>query len=91
MSREDFDGGYHLWAKEKHKERVLKTPSRIEYAISRFEENEIKYELKNKETGHFHCWRKSNNKLYEFYAGTGKIKGIDNKRGVNSMIKILTR
>lgn len=91
MSREDFDGGYHLWAKEKHKERVLKTPNRIGYAISRFEENEIKYELKNKETGHFHCWRKSDNKLYEFYAGTGKIKGIDSKRGINSMIKILTR
>lgn len=91
MSREDFDGGYHLWAKEKHKERVLKTPNRIGYAISRFEENGIKYELKNKETGHFHCWRKSDNKLYEFYAGTGKIKGIDSKRGINSMIKILTR
>lgn len=91
MSREDFDGGYHEWAKEQHQKRVADNPRRIEYAISKFEENGIKYELKNKETGHFHCWRKSDNKLFEFYAGTGKIKGIQHNRGINSMIKILVR
>lgn len=28
-------------------------------------------------------------KLFEFYAGTGKIKGIDNKRGIHALIKLL--
>lgn len=91
MSREDFDGGYHLWAKEQHQKRVADNPHRIEYAIEQFEKNGIRYELKNKEIGHFHCWRKSDNKLFEFYAGTGKIKGFQYKRGINSMIKILMR
>lgn len=33
MARDDFDGGYSEWAKEQHRERVAKNPSRIEYAI----------------------------------------------------------
>ncbi len=32
-----FDGGYHLYAEEKHKERVSKNDDRIEYAIKQFE------------------------------------------------------
>lgn len=91
MSREDFDLGYHEWAKEQHQKRVADNPRRIEYAIEQFEKNGIRYELKNKETGHFHCWRKSDNQLFEFYASTGKIKGFQYKRGINSMIRILTR
>ena len=30
---ESFDGGYHLYAKEKHKERVAKNSDRIAFAI----------------------------------------------------------
>lgn len=85
---ESFDGGYHLYAEQLHKERVAKNPKRIEYAIQQFEAHGIKYELKNSQTGHFHCWRKSDGRLYQFYAGTGKIMGR-NIRGIHAMIKLL--
>lgn len=86
---ETFDGGYHLWAEEKHKERVAKNPSRIEYAIEQFEKHDIAYDLKNNQTGHFHCWRKSDDKLFQFYAGTGKIQGFNNVRGIHALIRML--
>lgn len=86
---ESFDGGYHLYAEEKHKDRVAKNPTRIEYAIKQFEDHNIEYELKNAQTGHFHCRRKSDDKLFQFYAGTGKIQGYSNIRGIHALIKIL--
>lgn len=86
---ESFDGGYHLYAEEKHKERVAKNPDRIEYAIKQFEAHNIEYVLKNAQTGHFHCRRKSDDKLFQFYAGTGKIQGFNNVRGIHNLIKIL--
>ena len=87
---ESFDMGYHLYAKEKHKERVCKNPDRIKYAIEQFKKYNIDFSLKNEQTGHFHCRRKSDNKLFQFYAGTGKIMGYDRIRGIHSFIKILT-
>lgn len=86
---ESFDGGYHLYAKEKHKERVSKTQSRIDYAIKQFEKNNINYVLLNKEIGHFHCRRKSDFKLFQFWAGTGKIYGYTYLRGIHCLIKLL--
>ena len=86
---ETFDGGYHLWAQEQHRKRVEKNPDRIAYAIQQFEEHGIRYALKNDQTGHFHAWRKSDGKLFQFYAGTGKIQGYDRMRGIHGMIKIL--
>ena len=86
-----FDGGYHLYAKEKHKERVAKNPDRIAYAIRQFEEHGIEYQLKNQQTGHFHCWRKSDDKLFQFYAGTGKIHGYDRARGIHALIRLLEK
>ena len=47
------------------------------------------YALKNEATGHFHCRRKADDKLFQFYAGTGKIQGHDNARGIHALIKIL--
>lgn len=85
---ESFDGGYHLYAQEKHKERVAKNPDRITYAIQQFEAHGIEYALKNKQTGHFHCRRKSDDKLFQFYAGTGKIQGLY-VRGIRALINIL--
>lgn len=76
--------------KRRHKERVEKTPDRIEYAIQQFEKNGIRYELKNLAIGHFHCWRKSDDKLYQFWAGTGKILGYRN-RGIHLLIRELTK
>lgn len=87
-SNDSFDCGYHEYAKEKHNERVLKNPQRIDFAIKQFEANNINYVLKNESTGHFHCWRKSDDKLFQFYAGTGKIVG-EEKRGVYALIQIL--
>lgn len=88
---ESFDGGYHLYAKEKHDERVAKNPDRIQYAIEQFQRNNIEFSLKNAQTGHFHCRRQSDDKLFQFWAGTGKILGYDNVRGIHVLIKILTR
>lgn len=86
---ESFDGGYHLYAKERRRERVEKTPERIAYAIRQFEAHGIEYALKNEQTGHFHCWRKSDGRLFQFYAGTGKIQGCDQVRGINALVRIL--
>lgn len=88
MSREDFEGiAQH--AKQQHAARVADTPNRIQYAIALFEKHGIEHALKNEGTGHFHCRRKSDDKLFQFYAGTGKIVGIENKRGIHALIKIL--
>lgn len=86
---ETFDGGYHLYAKEMHKKRVEKNSERIDFAIRQFELHNIEYTLKNQVTGHFHCWRKSDGKLFQFYAGTGKIQGYNSVRGIHALIKIL--
>lgn len=86
---ESFDGGYHLYAQEKHRERVAKNPDRTAYAIQQFEAHEIEHRLVNPQTGHFHCWRKSDDKLFQFYAGTGKIQGISDARGIHALIQIL--
>lgn len=69
---ESFDGGYHLYAEEKHRERVAKNSDRIAFAIKQFEKHDIEYTLKNEQTGHFHCRRKSDDRLFQFWAGTGK-------------------
>lgn len=76
--------------KARHAERVKKTPDRIEYAIKEFEKNGIRYELKNDSIGHFHCWRKSDGRLYQFWASTGKILGYRN-RGIKLLIKELLK
>lgn len=87
---DSFDCGYHEYAKEKHEKRVAENPDRIAFAIKQFENNNIEYTLKNEATGHFHCRRKSDDKLFQFYAGTGKIVGVSNKRGIHEFIKILS-
>ena len=88
---DSFDGGYHLYAKEQYKERVAKNPDRIRYAIQQLEANGIEYVLKNDSTGHFHCRQKSTDKLFQFWAGTGKILGFQNLRGIHNLIKILNK
>lgn len=79
---ESFDGGYHLYAQE---------TERIAYAIKQFELNSIEFTLKNEQSGHFHCRRKSDDKLFQFWAGTGKILGYDHLRGIHALIKLLVR
>ena len=84
-----FDMGYHEFAKEQHKQRVAKNPNRIQFAIEQFKKHDIEFELKNATTGHFHCRRKSDDKLFQFYAGTGKIMGYKNARGIHTLIRML--
>lgn len=82
---------YSELLKEQHNNRVRKTPDRIKYAIYQMQLNNIEYILKNPATGHFHCRRKSDDKLIQFWAGTGKIMGFDNARGIHALIKILSK
>lgn len=86
---ESFDGGYHLYAEETHRQRVAKNPDRIAYAVKQFKAHDVEYSLKNPTTGHFHVWRKSDDRLFEFYAGTGKIKGFQDKRGIHALLKMV--
>ena len=90
MTYTDFDFGYSEFAKEQHKERVAKNGDRVQYAKEQFEKNNIEYALKNEAIGHFHAWRKSDGQLFQFWAGTGKILGR-NERGIHAFINILTR
>ena len=88
MAAEDFEG-IKMHAKQVHAERVAKNPERIAFAIKQFEKHNIEYSLKNERIGHFHCRRKSDDKLFQFYAGTGKIQGEENRRGIHTLIRIL--
>lgn len=74
--------------REKHRQRVAKNPERIAYAIKQLEEHGIEYILKNEATGHFHCYRKTDDALIQFWAGTGKITGRDDLRGIHNLIKL---
>ena len=62
---------------------------RIKYAIEQFEANNIEFSLKSNITGHFHCRRKSDDRLFQFWATTGKIMGYKDLRGVHSLIELL--
>ena len=61
---------------------------RIEYAKQQLEAHNIEYCVVNEQTGHFHCHRKSDDKLFQFYATTGTIQGNASK-GIHSLITIL--
>jgi hypothetical protein len=61
---------------------------RVRYAIEQLSTHNIEFSLKNEVNGHFHCRRKSDDKLFQFWAGTGKILGFD-KRGVHALIELL--
>ena len=88
LARDEFWDALKEYAHRNHQERVSKNSDRIAYAIQQFEAHGIEYQLKIRQTGHFHCWRKSDDKLFQFYAGTGKIQGLQT-RGIHSLIKIL--
>ena len=62
--------------------------NRIEFAKHQLEAHNIEYRLVNEQTGHFHCRRKSDDKLFQFYATTGTIQGVP-KKGIHSLIEIL--
>lgn len=78
-------------AKKRHAERITKTPQRISYAEKLFILHGLTYELKNANTGHFQVWRKADGKLFQFWAGTGKILGYEHRRGIHDFIKLVTK
>lgn len=91
MVRDEFWDALKQHAKENHQKRVADNSNRIEYAIKQFEKHDIEYSLKNEVNGHFHCRRKSDDKLIQFWASTGKILGYENQRGIHQLIRILTK
>lgn len=89
MASDEFWDALKDHAKQTHTERVSKNSDRVAYAIQQFEAHGIEYQLKNDQTGHFHCRRKSDDRLFQFYAGTGKIQGFSNARGIHALIRLL--
>ena len=89
MARDELWDALKDHAKQNHEKRVAKTPDRIAYALQQFQNHGIEFQLKNEQTGHFHCWRKSDDRLFQFYAGTGKIQGFSNVRGIHALIRML--
>lgn len=89
MARDEVWDALKDHAKQTHTERVAKNSDRIAYAIQQFQNHGIEYQLKNDQTGHFHCRRKSDDRLFQFYAGTGKIQGFSNVRGIHALIRML--
>lgn len=77
-------------AKARHTDRVAKNGDRIAFAKRVLEEEGVEYVLKNAEIGHFHAWRKSDGKLFQFWAGTGKIMGHDN-RGIRAFVRLVAK
>lgn len=62
--------------------------NRLDYAKKQLEANNIEYTVINETNGHIHCRRKSDDKLFQFYANTGTIQGSD-KKGIHNLIEIL--
>lgn len=75
--------------KQRHDERVSKTPDRIKYTIKKFTEKAIPFELKNEITGQFNI--KKEKQTITYYCSTGKIL-LNNKpkeaRGIDYVIRL---
>ena len=65
------------------------TNERVQFAIAQFNKHDIEYSLKNKQSGHFHCRKKSDDKLVQFWAGTEKIMSHE-VLGIHNLIQLLT-
>jgi hypothetical protein len=86
MSREDFDA-LKRYAREQHDKRVAKNPQRLEYAKRVLTENGITFKVCNEVTTQINCYF-ANGKVLTFYAGTGKIQGHSQLRGINSFVRL---
>ena len=62
---------------------------RLQFAIEQLEKHNVEYSLKNEKSGHLHCRRKSDDMLFQFWAGTGTIMEHE-ERGIHSLITLLT-
>lgn len=73
--------------KEMHKQRVAKNPQRLEYAVKLLKENGITFKVCNEQTGQINCYF-ANGNILTFYAGTGKIQGRNDVRGIRSFLML---
>ncbi len=73
--------------KEMHKQRVAKNPQRLEYAVKQLRDNGLTFRVCNEETGQINCYF-TNGKCLTFYAGTGKIQGYRNLRGIQKFVRL---
>ena len=63
--------------------------SRIAFATKILDERGIEYIVKDKVTGHMQVWRKSDDKMFNFWAGKGTIESKNNpKRGIHNLAQI---
>jgi len=62
---------------------------RLQFAIRQLKKHNIEFSLKNEQSGHLHCRKKSDDRLIQFWAGTGRIRGCE-AQGIHSLIKLLT-
>ena len=66
-----------------------KMASRIAYATKILAEHDVEYVIKDETTGHIQVWRKSDDKVFNFWAGTGTIESNNHpKRGVHNLVRI---
>jgi hypothetical protein len=72
-----------------NKQKENLTRDRLKYATAQLKQHNIEFSVKNETLGHLHCRRQSDDKLFQFWAGTGKIMSED-VRGIHNLIKILT-
>lgn len=86
MSREDFEGIREL-AKKQHQERVAKNPQRLAYAVQKLKENGITFKVCDERSAQINAYF-ANGKHLTFYAGTGKIQGYKNLRGIDAFLKL---
>lgn len=85
MSAEDFEGIKRL-AKANHASRIAKNPQRLRYAAEQLDRTGITFKVCNETTGQINC-KFANGTTLTFYAGTGKIKGYE-QRGIKNFIKL---
>ena len=63
--------------------------SRIAFATKILEEHGVEYVVKDEATGHMQVWRKSDDKMFNFWAGKGTIESKNNpKRGIHNLVQI---
>ena len=73
--------------KDLHKQRVAENPQRLENAVKILKENGITFKVCNETTGQINCYF-ANGKCLTFYAGTGKIQGYVNLRGIQNFVRL---
>lgn len=73
--------------KQAHKDRVAKNPQRLAYATKVLADNGITFKVCDERSAQINAYF-ANGKHLTFYAGTGKIQGYRNLRGIDNFLKL---